>query len=92
MAGVFTGHIHLLEILNFTNNEVPQFVVGNGGTALDAPATDPTGTSLGERTVKTFYQDDDFGFIAATRVEGGGWKFEVVDKQGKVQYSTTSAP
>jgi hypothetical protein len=92
MAGVFTGHIHLLEILNFTNNEVPQFVIGNGGTALDAPATDPTGTSLSDRTVKAFYQDDDFGFIAATRVEGGGWKFDVVDKQGKVKFTTTSSP
>jgi hypothetical protein len=92
VAGVFTGHIHLLEIINFTTGVVPQFVVGNGGTALDAPATDPTGTSLGARTVKTFYQDDDFGFIAATRVEGGGWKFDVVDKQGKVKFTSTSSP
>jgi hypothetical protein len=82
---IFAGHIHLLEILTFTNHEVPQFVVGNGGTALDAAVKDATGENLGDRTVATFYQDDDFGFIAATR-SGDKWTFEVRDKNGKVKW------
>ncbi|HUP63204.1 MAG TPA: metallophosphoesterase [Thermoanaerobaculia bacterium] len=82
LALVLAGHIHLLELLSFTDNAIPQFVVGNGGTALDDPVSAPT--QLGGRTVAEFYQDDDFGFIAATR-EGETWKFEVRSKDGKVK-------
>jgi hypothetical protein len=92
LAGIFAGHIHLLEILNFSNHEVPQYVVGNGGTALDSAVPDATGTSLGDRTVASFYQDDDFGFITATRSGGGQWSFEVRDKNGKVVKPVTSSP
>lgn len=84
LGGIFAGHIHLLEILTFTNQTIPQFVVGNGGTALDPAVKDATGMNLGDRTVATFYQDDDFGFITATR-NGETWTFEVRDKSGKVK-------
>jgi len=90
LGGIFAGHIHLLEMLTFANHAVPQFVVGNAGTALDSAVNDPTGTSLGDRTVATFYQDDDFGFIAATRANGA-WTFTVMDKNGQPQ-KTTSSP
>lgn len=84
LGGIFAGHIHLLEILTFTNHTVPQFVVGNGGTALDSAVKAEPGIDLGDRTLATFYQDDDFGFITATR-NGEKWTFEVRDKNGKVK-------
>ena len=82
LALILAGHLHGLELLSFSDNVVPQIVVGNGGTALDPPVTTPT--QLGGRTVSQFYQDDDFGWIAATR-EGDKWKFEVRSKDGTVK-------
>jgi len=81
---VVSGHIHDLELLGFTGNQIPQLVVGNGGTAIDPPVSDPTGTVLDGRTVASFYQDDDFGFIAATR-DGEAWTFDIRSKSGQSQ-------
>ena len=82
IALVLAGHLHALELLSFSDNGTPQFVVGNGGTALDNAVSAPT--QLGGRTVSQFYQDDDFGFVTATR-EGNAWRFEVRSKDGKVK-------
>src|SRR5436190_12423106 len=79
---VVSGHIHDLELLTFSDNTLPQFVVGNGGTALDPAVKDPTGTALGGRTIASFVQDDAFGWVAATRT-ADGWTFVVMDKDGK---------
>jgi len=87
---VFSGHIHLSEILGFSDNQIPQIVSGNGGTALDPAVKDPTGTALGGRTVSNFYQNDDFGFLAATR-NGEGWTFDVRTPGGKTIETCTWA-
>ena len=81
---ILTGHIHLLELLAFQDGRPPHAVVGNGGTALDPPANDPTGRQFGTggRTASTFLQDDGFGFIAATP-SASGWTFDLRDQNGK---------
>jgi len=81
-ALMLTGHMHLLEMISFSDNRIPQLVVGNGGTALDPPPTDAIGKVIAGRTVTEFYGDDDFGWIAATR-DGNGWIFDIRDEHGK---------
>jgi len=88
---VISGHIHSLETLAFSDKETPQIVVGNGGTALDPAVQDPTGQALGGRTVLSFYQDNDFGFITATRLRDT-WTFDVRDKSGKELSTFVPAP
>ena len=79
---VLSGHIHALEILGFSDQRIPQLVVGNGGTALDPAVADPIGQALGGRTVASFFQDNDFGFIAATH-EGNTWTFDIRSADGQ---------
>lgn len=83
---ILTGHIHLLELLSFQDGRPPHAVVGNGGTALDPKANDPTGQPFGAngRTASMFMQDDGFGFIAATP-SANGWTFDVRDQNGKTK-------
>jgi len=38
---VLTGHIHFFEILDFDGERPPQLIVGNSGTELDSPVTEP---------------------------------------------------
>jgi len=79
---LLNGHIHILEALSFTDDGVPQLVVGNGATALDKPSTEGAGFVIGPRTVKSVAWDGDFGFIAATP-SANGWTLEIRDKDGK---------
>lgn len=83
VALMLTGHMHLLEMLSFSDKRIPQLVVGNGGTALDKKPDAPT-QPVGGRTVESFYADDDFGWVAATR-SGATWTFEIRDKSGKTK-------
>jgi hypothetical protein len=88
---VLTAHIHLVELLSFSDGGPPSAVVGNGGTSLDTKANDPTGQQLGKRTVTSFVQDGDFGFIAATR-SATGWTFDIrrADGTSKGKCAVTS--
>lgn len=88
---VLTGHIHLLEMLSFTDGRPPHAVVGNGGTSLDSKANDPTGQQFGKRTASSFVQNDEFGFIAATRT-ATGWTFDLrnADGSSKVKCGVTT--
>ncbi len=79
---LLTGHIHILEALSFTDNGVPQLVVGNGGTSMDKPSTEGAGFVIGPRTVKSVAWDADFGFIAATPA-ANGWTLDLRDKNGQ---------
>lgn len=88
---VLSGHIHALEMIGFTGNQTPQLVVGNGGTALDPAVNDPTGTALGDRTVASFYQDNEFGFIAATH-DGNAWTFDIRKRDGTSKTKCTWTP
>lgn len=81
-ALMLTGHMHLLEMVSFGDNRIPQLVVGNGGTDLDKAPSNAKGQVVGGRTITEFYADDDFGWVAATH-EGGAWTFDIRDKNGK---------
>lgn len=82
-ALMLTGHMHLLEMVSYSDNRLPQLVVGNGGTSLDKPPTADAakGQVVGGRTISDFYADGDFGWIAATHA-GGAWTFDIRDKNG----------
>jgi Calcineurin-like phosphoesterase len=80
---LLTGHIHLLEMISFTDDGVPLVVAGNGGTALDPPPTNAPGLKVGNRTIKNFTAPPDyFGFIAATP-SANGWTFDLRDTNGE---------
>lgn len=81
---LLTGHIHMLEMISFTDNGVPLIVAGNGGTALDTAPTNAVGLAVGPRVIKSFTADDDFGFITGMP-SAGGWTFEIRDKNGKAK-------
>ncbi|HYC60542.1 MAG TPA: metallophosphoesterase [Thermoanaerobaculia bacterium] len=81
---LLTGHIHMLEMISFTDNGVPLIVAGNGGTALDKAPTNAPGLSVGPRVIKNFTADDDFGFITATP-GAEGWTFEIRDRNGRAK-------
>jgi hypothetical protein len=81
---VVAGHVHLLELLSFTDKRTPLVVVGDGGTSLDGAPTDGTGQTIGGRTVASFMSAEKFGYIAATRT-AGGWTFDIRDTDGKTQ-------
>ena len=88
---MLTGHMHLLALLGFADKRIPQFVVGNSGTSLDAVAKEPPSQPIGGRTVTDFYTDGDFGWIAATH-EGSNWTFDVRDKNGNSVKTCTWSP
>lgn len=78
---LLTGHIHLLEMISFTDNGVPLVVAGNGGTALDPAPTVTPSMNVGGRIIKNFTPYDQFGFIAATP-SATGWTFDIRDTMG----------
>lgn len=83
VALVLTGHIHLLEMLGFGDGRPPLALVGNGGTALaKAPSGNQVGTTIGGRTVSSFFSRDDFGFVAAVPKGNGAWTFTIMSKKG----------
>lgn len=92
IAFVLSGHIHLLELLSFSDGRPPLAVVGNGGTALDSKETDPTGSQAGGRTISGFVQNGSFGFIAATP-SATGWTFDLrnADGSSKTKCAMTAA-
>lgn len=86
-ALMLTGHMHLLEMLSFNDNRIPQLVIGNGGTALDKAGPPPDGP-IGGRTVSNFFAHDEFGWVAATQT-AGNWTFDIRDTKGKSQATCT---
>jgi Calcineurin-like phosphoesterase len=81
-ALMLSGHMHLLELSSFSDNVLPQLVVGNGGTDLDHPEPEAPTEPVAGRTVTDFFAHDDFGWIAATH-DGGKWTFDIRDQYGK---------
>jgi hypothetical protein len=79
---LLTGHIHLLEAISFTDNGVPLVVAGNGGTALDPAPTNAPGLTVGNRVIKNFTANDQFGFITATPATTG-WTLDLRDTKGQ---------
>jgi hypothetical protein len=79
---VVTGHMHLVELLGFAGGRPPQFVVGNGGVALDPPVTSSlVGREVAGATVasaKVVYQ---WGYLTMERDEEG-WTAVARDPAG----------
>jgi Calcineurin-like phosphoesterase len=87
---VVAGHKHLLETLDFTDDGVPQVVIGNGGTSLTGAPTLGTGTSINRRVVQNLYVRDNFGFLAATpATNANGWTMKVMSEKGNEKANCT---
>jgi hypothetical protein len=86
-ALMLTGHMHLLEMISYADNRIPQLVVGNSGTALDNAAPPPA-SPVGGRDIANFFAHDQFGWVAATE-SAGTWTFDIRDTAGKTQATCT---
>lgn len=68
------GHIHLWEALSFADKRSPQFVIGNGGTALDKKVGGLTGKKIGDTTVSYSDTKDNWGYtIFVPGAAPGNW-------------------
>jgi hypothetical protein len=81
---LLAGHIHLFEGLAFELGRPPMLIVGIGGTALDAPITQPlVGMTLDGATVTTGKTLASFGYVTMEPV-GSDWRARVHDVEGRV--------
>ena len=79
---VLSGHIHFFEFLNFADGRASQFVVGNSGTELDPPVTEPlAGIEIGGTTVAEGVTAQEFGF-ALMDLDGDAWNVSMRDVNG----------
>jgi len=63
IALVLSGHIHVAEVLSFTDSRTPQFVFGTGGTLLAGKiSSDLSGKRVAGRMVRYGRADHRFGF------------------------------
>ncbi len=80
------GHIHLLEMLNFSTDHPATMVAGVGGDNLEAPlpAKLPAGATPAEGAVlDTALYTDKFGFVVMDRIEdrgGADWAITSYDR------------
>jgi hypothetical protein len=82
---VLSGHIHLFEMLSFADGRPAQFVLGTGGTELDAPLVGPlTGRALAGTTVASGFAVARFGFTTLER-SGSEWIVALRDPGGGAQ-------
>jgi len=79
---VLSGHIHFFEFLNFEDGRAPQFVIGNSGTELDPPVTEPlTGIEIGGGVIDQGVTVPEFGF-ALMELTGNIWNVSMRDVDG----------
>ena len=84
VALLLAGHVHLFEGLAFEPRRPPTLLVGNGGTALDEPITQPlVGTTLDGATLTTAKTLAGFGYVTMEPM-GGNWRAVVHDVEGRV--------
>lgn len=70
---IFSGHIHLYEHLDFGAGP-GQIIVGNSGTALNAPITTPLlGEMIAGKTIKSSQTSANFGYMTLT-ASSDGWQ------------------
>jgi len=86
---VLSGHIHFFEFLNFVDGRAPQFVIGNSGTEMDPPVTQPlAGTEIGGTAVEEGVTVSEFGF-ALMELSGNVWNVSMRDVDGNEFASCT---
>jgi Calcineurin-like phosphoesterase len=84
VKSIFSGHLHLFELLSFKAKRSPQWVVGNGGTLLDPILTTALdGLEIGSAKVKQANVLHRFGYLALT-ARSHGWDGEVYNPSGEV--------
>jgi hypothetical protein len=81
------GHMHMFELLSFTDGRSPQLIVGTGGTKLDKRITRRlAGITLGSATVRYGRAERAFGFVVLTpHQELGDWTATFVSPEGRAQ-------
>jgi len=72
IALALAGHIHVVEVLSFTDKRSPQFVLGTGGTLLAGKIkANLNGETIAGRRVAYGRSDHRFGFAMIEPAEGG---------------------
>lgn len=81
---LLAGHVHLFEGLSFEPRRPPMLLVGNGGTALDAPITERmVGKTIDGAVLTTAQILASFGYVTM-EPRGGEWRAAVLDVGGRV--------
>jgi calcineurin-like phosphoesterase family protein len=89
------GHMHMFEVLSFSDGRSPQLIVGTGGTKLDKRITRPLkGIQLGGATVSFGRAERDFGFVMLTPTQAGGadWNATFVSPTGQPKFACELKP
>jgi hypothetical protein len=81
------GHVHLFEALSFEEQLPATIVVGNSSSATEGALP----TALQDRhmpypdtTIKHYASRSGFGFAVLEREEGGGWRLDEFDANGRL--------
>ncbi|MFN3658568.1 MAG: metallophosphoesterase [Pseudolabrys sp.] len=87
------GHIHLWEAIGFADGRSPQFVIGNGGTALDKQVGPLTGKKIGGTTVSYADTKDEWGFaLFSPGSAAGNWTARYYSVEGNEKFSCAVTP
>lgn len=77
------GHIHLWEALSFADQRSPQFIIGNGGTALDKRVDKLTGKKIGGTSVSYSDTKNNWGYTIFTPGSApGNWTADYYSVKG----------
>ena len=85
LTAIFSGHIHAFEIIKLSSSAVYQFVIGNGGVALeeDCPPEVLRNTRLEDQRIEEALALVIFGYGLAEH-NGGEWKLAFKDTKGEI--------
>lgn len=87
-----SGHLHILELLSFTDQRPPQLIVGTGGTALDKKIKHKLdGMTVGDATVSQGYAERRFGFLMIA-LQPGGSAATFISPKGKLGFKCAFTP
>ncbi len=81
---VFSGHIHLFEVLRFEDSGPTQFILGNGGTELTSPPLQLDSIQIGRRKVKQGISIREFGYLTLEEKSEGQWDAVAFNLNGKI--------
>ena len=92
IALVVSGHLHIFELLTFTDQRPPQLVVGSGGTALDKKVSrNLDGQTIGGATVRHGRSENRFGFLMI-RPQTDGTTATFLSPRGEARLECTLPP
>ncbi len=81
---ILAGHMHIFGLFTFADDGPSQFISGNGGTELYSIPTVPSGSKIGDRTIKKSRVIQKFGFMTLEATSAGGWIGVAHDANGKI--------